>query len=476
MNQNQENLNLDLNNSDSYYLESKLFKNEYRPIRKNTNQMLNAYPDKKVLVKLRNVDIEYGSGVNKFRAINDLSLNIYKGEVLGLVGESGSGKSTTGRAIVGLTPYSHGTIQLGEKLVPRKFKRGFKFGKKLKEYKSTLEYMANKVQMIFQDPANSLNPNKNIEKVVSEGLVNLKNAKEIYLYNEDQRVFAKLYNELNNLNPQEYNKEFFEQVNLKLNINSKVAYDLLYVNLYNELKDKYADTQMLKAFEEEKQNRDVISEYSEAKCRDILVVQTLKSVGLDESVLKRFPLEFSGGQQQRIGISRSVILRPELLVADEPISALDVSIQAQVVNIFNDFKDKYGLTILFIAHDLRMVEYISDRIAVIYKGVLLEIGETAQIMKNPIHPYTKSLLDAVPSIESKKGSLIGFKYDAKMHSYTQERQPYWHNIGQNHFVLAADDEIQKWLKGDYSSYIDEQEAKVDPQQLKKVLELEGVKE
>ncbi|SFW05742.1 peptide ABC transporter ATP-binding protein [Chlamydia abortus] len=149
----------------------------------------------------------------------------------------------------------------------------------------------------------------------------------------------------------------------------------------------------------------------------------LKGVGFDESVLGRFPLEFSGGQQQRLGICRSIILKPKILIADEPISALDVSIQAQVINIFNEFKEKFNLTILFIAHDLRMVEYISDRIAVINKGTLLEIGKTKEIIHNPVHPYTKSLLDAIPSIEAKKGSLLGYQYDTNIHTYDENNQP-----------------------------------------------------
>lgn len=178
----------------------------------------------------------------------------------------------------------------------------------------------------------------------------------------------------------------------------------------------------------------------------------LKSVGLDESVLKRFPLEFSGGQQQRIGISRALVLRPKLLIADEPISALDVSIQAQVINIFKDLKQKYNLTILFISHDLRMVEYISDRIAVINKGKLLEIGPTKEIMQNFLHPYTKSLMEAIPAIDSTSKSLLGYVYDPQIHEYSEDNQPEWVNLGNNHFVLATKDEVSQWKKGVYKTW------------------------
>ncbi|MEE3928577.1 ABC transporter ATP-binding protein [Mycoplasmopsis ciconiae] len=410
-----------------------------------TTQMMNDTKGREVLASLKHVDITYGSGSKAFRAVTDMNLNIYKGEVLGLVGESGSGKSTTGKALVGLNNYSFGEIKLLDKVLPKKLSRGFKYGKSLKEYKEIEQFVINKVQMIFQDPANSLNPHVNVKAVVSEGLYNTKNAKEIYLYNQDQRVFAEIYKSLHKFNPDVYNKDFFDKTNVQLNIDSITAFKVLYEDLFEKVSKEISDSQVLEYFRNEKNKREIESNWSEAQCRDILVIDILKSVGLDESVLKRFPLEFSGGQQQRIGISRSVILRPELLVADEPISALDVSIQAQVVNIFNDLKDKYNLTILFIAHDLRMVEYISDRIAVMNKGVLLEVGKTEEIVKNPIHPYTRSLLDAVPSIESIKTSLIKSLYDPSIHNYSDEVQPEWIKVADEHYVLGTKEEVQEWI-------------------------------
>lgn len=417
-----------------------------------TKEMLENTYNQDVLASFRNVDITYGSGSKEFKAVSDLNLNIYKGEVLGLVGESGSGKSTTGKALVGLVPYKFGEIRLLNQVLPKKMSRGLKFGKELEEYKKIENFMINKVQMIFQDPANSLNPHVNVETVVSEGLVNTKNAREIYLFNFDQDVQKETFNLIPKKYKEKYDSAYFKALDEKVSDNSDIAFDALYVDFYKELESV---KELKKAFEylkEKKAEREVISKHNEVECRKILVREILHSVGLDDSVLSRYPLEFSGGQQQRIGISRSVVLRPSLLVADEPISALDVSIQAQVVNIFNDLKEKYNLTILFIAHDLRMVEYISDRIAVLYKGVLLEIGPTKEIVNNSIHPYTKSLLEAVPSIESKKGSLIGFVYNAAMHGYDDQRQPQWNDLGNGHFVLATKDEVEKWLKNDYSSY------------------------
>ncbi|WP_029513275.1 ABC transporter ATP-binding protein [Mycoplasmopsis primatum] len=430
--------------SKKYYVENRPFnKKLYREIVQGTDEMLNAYPEKNTLVELRHLDINYGTGIKSFSAIKDLNLNIYDGEVLGLVGESGSGKSTTGRAIIGLTPHSFGYIKILDRIIPKNLDKGFKWSKK---YKSLIDFMVNKVQMIFQDPTNSLNPFKNVQYAVGEGLSNTKNSKFIYLTAFDETTFLAINEDIKLKDPE--NIIYTEPLKTYQanGFTTESSYDFVFNKFYEVIKDRSLNSPdiydlIFKKFENEKNERDKLNNLSEKECREALVVDILKQVGLDESVLGRFPLEFSGGQQQRLGICRAVVLRPKLLIADEPISALDVSIQAQVINIFNELKKKYHLTILFIAHDLRMVEYISDRIAVINKGVLLEIGPADEIINNAYHPYTKSLLDAVPSIENKKGSLLGQVYDPSIHKYDLENAPYWHNVGNKHFVLATDDEI-----------------------------------
>lgn len=424
------------------------FKKVTRQQTPGVEEMLNSQPDKEVLVSIRNVDVTYGHGAKEFRAVSDLNLNIYKNEVLGLVGESGSGKSTIGRTLVGLVPHSFGEIKLLDKVLPRKLNSGIKFGKKLQEYKEIENFLVNKVQMIFQDPANSLNPHVNIETIVSEGLVNIKNSKEIYLLNFDQEAKKQIYEQFSKKQYPQFFGQYEEELDRQIFINSEIAYQKLYEDFLKEFIN-LQDTKMIEFIENAMEERKAVSNFTEKEYRKILVRDMLKAVGLDESVLTRFPLEFSGGQQQRIGISRAIVVRPQLLVADEPISALDVSIQAQVVNIFNELKEKYQLTILFIAHDLRMVEYISDRIAVMNKGRLLEIGKTEEIIYNSLHPYTKSLLDAVPSIEAKKGSLIGYVYDIKMHKYNKKNQPQWIKISDDHFVLGTPEEVKKWQSGKY---------------------------
>ncbi|QJG66771.1 ABC transporter ATP-binding protein [Mycoplasma phocoenae] len=412
------------------------------------DEMLNAYPNKNNLVEMRHVDIEYGFGAKKFTAIKDLSLNIYEGEILGLVGESGSGKSTTGRALIGLTPHAFGSIKIIDRIIPKNINKGITFTKKHKEM---INFMVNKVQMIFQDPTNSLNPYANVERVVGEGLQNTKNAKHIYMLEHDRVTITELHKQIKSINARLkkidqlihlYNKEYNNAIDS--------SYNFIYSNIYEhviELNKKYKNfNSALTYLDERKSDWALANKKSEKEARYELIIDILKQVGLDESVLNRYPLEFSGGQQQRLGISRSVVIQPKLLIADEPISALDVSIQAQVINIFKELKERFDLTMLLIAHDLRMVEYISDRIAVINKGVLLEIGPTHEVSKNSYHPYTKSLLEAVPSITGEKGSLLGTEYDPSIHNYSADNQPKWQNLGNGHFVLLTDDELKEIKK------------------------------
>ena len=255
--------------------------------------------DKKVLLSIQNLDVVFGHGKKAFKAVNNVSFDIYKGETLSLVGESGSGKTTIGRAIVRINPCSAGKIIYDGKQISGKLSR--------KEDREVVR----KIQMIFQDPAASLNERATIEYIISEGLYNF------HLYKDDQDRYEK-------------------------------------------------------------------------------IEQITKEVGLLPEHLTRYPHEFSGGQRQRIGIARALAVDPEFIVCDEPISALDVSIQAQVINMFEDLQDEMGLTYLFIAHDLSVVKHISDRIGVMYLGKLVELADSYELTFHSVHPYTKSLISAIP--------------------------------------------------------------------------------
>ena len=175
------------------------------------------------------------------------------------------------------------------------------------------------------------------------------------------------------------------------------------------------------------------------------VYEVLELVGLVKEHATRYPHEFSGGQRQRIGIARSIIMEPDMIIADEPVSALDVSIQAQVINLLNELRDKLGLTILFIAHDLSVVKYFSDRIGVMYFGKLVELASSEELFKNPLHPYTKSLLSAIPlpdpEYEKKR---VRITYNPIIeHDYSHDK-PSMREVSPGHFVYCNDREEAKY--------------------------------
>ncbi len=305
--------------------------------------------EKKVLLSVQNLDVVFKQGKKTFKAVDNVSFDIYKGETLSLVGESGSGKTTIGRAIIRINPCSAGAIYYDGKKISGRLSR--------KEDREVIR----KIQMIFQDPAASLNERATIEYIISEGLYNF--------------------------------------------------------HLYKDEKDRIAK-----------------------------VEKVTKDVGLLPEHLTRYPHEFSGGQRQRVGLARSIVMDPEFIIADEPISALDVSIRAQVLNLLKKFQRERGLTYLFIAHDLSIVRFISDRIVVIYKGRIMEIAETEELFSYPLHPYTKSLISAIPvpdpKIEKVKKLLV---YSPDMHDYSKE-QPELTDLGNGHFVFGSPSEIEEYKK------------------------------
>lgn len=306
-----------------------------------------ANDNKEVLLDVKHLEITFYQNKKRFRAVKDANFQIYKGETFALVGESGSGKTTIGRSIIRLNPTSDGEI----------IYKGKKINGKIS--KDEEREVVRNIQMIFQDPAASLNERATIDYCISEGLYNFK-----LFENEEDR---------------------------------------------------------------------------EAK-----VDNALKSVGLLPEHKSRYPHEFSGGQRQRVGIARAMIMEPEFIIADEPISALDVSIRAQVLNLMNKFKEERGLTYMFIAHDLSVVRYFSDRIAVIHNGRIVEVAPTEVLFKYPLHPYTISLLQAVPMpdpiIEKKKELVI---YDDSGRDLSGPK-PKLTEIRPGHYVFMNDRERQEY--------------------------------
>jgi peptide/nickel transport system ATP-binding protein len=250
------------------------------------------------LLKVENLVVEYPVGTKTIHAVSGVSLEVGRGETLGLVGESGCGKSTLGRAVLQLRRAVSGRVLFdGQDLTVMQG--------------DALRKMRQRVQLIFQDPIASLNPRRRIGDIVAEPLV--------------------------------------------------------------------------------------IAGVKDLEKRQELVFEVLSAVGLDPSVVVgRLPHEFSGGQCQRICIARALVLNPEFVICDEPVSALDVSIRAQILNLLEDMKARFGLTLLFIAHDLAVVKAVSDRVAVMYLGRLCEVGPSEQLFASPAHPYTALLIEAIP--------------------------------------------------------------------------------
>lgn len=184
--------------------------------------------------------------------------------------------------------------------------------------------------------------------------------------------------------------------------------------------------------------------FKDEKDRQAKVEEALLEVGLLPEFASRFPHEFSGGQRQRIGVARALIMEPEFIIADEPISSLDVSIRAQVLNLLSDLQKNKGLTYMFISHDLSVVRFIADRIAVIYQGQIVELAETEELFESPFHPYTRALLSAIPvpdpRIEKKKQVLV---YDPSCHDYSKD-PPKWVEIKKGHFILANEEEVRRY--------------------------------
>ena len=186
--------------------------------------------------------------------------------------------------------------------------------------------------------------------------------------------------------------------------------------------------------------------YTEAERKE-KVAKALSDVGLLPEFASRFPHEFSGGQRQRIGIARALIMEPDFIIADEPISALDVSIRAQVLNLLSELQKERNLTYLFVAHDLSVVRFICDRIAVIHKGKIVELAESEELFAHPLHPYTRALLSAIPlpdPIAERQKKLV--VYDPACHNYGPDNQPGWHEIVPGHFVLASEEELAEYKK------------------------------
>jgi oligopeptide transport system ATP-binding protein len=352
--------------------------------------------EKEVLLSVKNLQQYFKLGKRELKAVDNVSFDIYKGEVFGLVGESGCGKTTTGRSIIRLYDITGGSVYYkGERICAgtRTYKDAIKQARK--------DFKENKISKEELDEIVQENRKEIKAAVADHSKWSRTNAKKNNLTNEIQMIFQ---DPIASLDP-------------RMTVRDIIAEGLIIRG---------------------ERDKDKI---------DRAVYKILETVGLVQEHASRYPHEFSGGQRQRIGIARAVIMNPELIIADEPISALDVSIQAQVINLLNELSEKMGLTIMFIAHDLAVVKYFSTRIAVMYFGKIVELGTSDELFAHPFHPYTRSLLSAIPlpdPITEKNRKRI--VYNPMLdHDYSKEG-PSMQEVYPGHFVYCNAEELEKYRK------------------------------
>ena len=351
-----------------------------------------------VLLRVENLCQFFKMGKGELKAVNNVSFDIKKGEVFGLVGESGCGKTTTGRSIIRLYDITSGNIYF----------KGQRIAAGTRSYKDNIKQARAEIKQLKKSnqPASEIAPRINeLKAQIAYNKSEMKKA--IYDHKHvDRRLVTKI---------QMIFQDPIASLNPRMTVKEIISEGLV----VNGEKDK-------KLIEEK-------------------VYEILELVGLVREHAGRYPHEFSGGQRQRIGIARSVIMHPDMIIADEPISALDVSVQAQVINLLNELRESLGLTILFIAHDLSVVKYFSDRIGVMYFGNLVELASSDELFAHPLHPYTRSLLSAIPLPDphsERERQRITY-VAAKEHDYSEDK-PSLREITPGHFVYCNDAEEAKY--------------------------------
>lgn len=398
--------------------------------------------DSDVLLRVNHLCQYFKMGKGELKAVDDVSFDIKKGEVFGLVGESGCGKTTTGRSIIKLYNITSGDVIF----------KGVRICAGTRSYKEAIdkarEDCAKKLKNANPDEAAKIKAEcaqiiAEQKKKMKEARYDQKNCDKEYSQKLVAAVKEKYLPLIDAAKPQdkpelikEYKNELRKAKRTKLVTQIQMIFQDPIASLDPRMTVREIISEGL--IIQGERNKKVINEK---------VYEMLELVGLVPEHASRYPHEFSGGQRQRIGVARSIIMNPDLIIADEPVSALDVSIQAQVINLLNDLRDKFGLTLLFIAHDLSVVKYFSDRIGVMYYGKMVELAPSDELFLNPLHPYTRSLLSAIPlpdPVYEKKRKRITYNPLAE-HDYSVDK-PSFREVKPGHFVSCNQAEYEKYMK------------------------------
>ena len=430
-------------------------------VAKREKRKVNA--EKDVLLRVNNLKQYFRNGDYVTKAVDDVSFYVKKGEVFGLVGESGCGKTTTGRTIINLYDPTEGDVyfqglrissnQNGLPVLIRQLRQetAAKTAEMRKDFEARMKAEPAKAAQLKQELKAKT---KELKKQLSDK-IEAAQISAIESHEEKSRC-VKLYRQMKQAElTEEFKKNSegksgaeLEELKAKYEIEMKVAAkDNIMTKMQMIFQDPVASINPRMTVHEIIAEGMVIRGIKDKKYIDEKVYEMLELVGLVREHADRYPHEFSGGQKQRIGIARAIVMEPDLIIADEPISALDVSIQAQVINLLNDLREKMGLTIMFIAHNLSVVKYFSDRIAVMYFGKIVEMTTSDELFEHPLHPYTKSLLSAIPYPDphyEKQRKRIEYN-PAQAHDYSTDK-PTMREITPGHFIYCNEKEFAAYKK------------------------------